>query len=107
MIVDTAASDIVYTPKISGVNANFLMPSLENAGIDLKATPEKKEIDFGAELQVDEGSKAKGAWAQIWSAGQGVGSIDDVKDVRDLIGELHQEYATAIQSHQDRSKTYL
>jgi nitronate monooxygenase len=34
MIVDSNASDIFYTPNISGVNANFLKPSIVQAGLD-------------------------------------------------------------------------
>jgi len=107
MILESRAEDIVYTAKISGVNANFLLPSLEKAGIDLTKTPEKTDIDFGSELQVDEEAKAKGAWTNIWSAGQGVGSIENVPEVGVLIKNLHQEYCQAITSHQERSKHYL
>ena len=107
MILESSAKDIVYTAKISGVNANFLLPSLEKAGINLSTTPEKTKIDFGSELQVDEDSKAKGSWANIWSAGQGVGSIEDVPAVGDLIKKLHQEYCHAIRSHQERIKYYI
>ena len=33
MIVNSKAGDIVYTAAVSGVNANFLRPSLESMGI--------------------------------------------------------------------------
>ena len=33
MIIDSSASDIIYTAAVSGVNANFLKPSLESMGI--------------------------------------------------------------------------
>lgn len=107
MILNAKAEDIVYTAKISGVNANFLLPSLTQAGIDLSKTPEKTEIDFGAELQVDEKEKAQGAWKHIWSAGQGVGSITDSPPVSQLIQNLHQEYCQAVSSQQERSKNYI
>ncbi len=70
MIVDTNANDIVYTAAISGVHGNFLRPSIDAAGatdIDLAATT--KQLDLNHE---------KRAWKNVWSAGQGVGSIDDV-----------------------------
>jgi len=105
MIVESRAADITYTPKISGVNANFLSKSIERAGIDLSATPEKTEIDFGAELTMDD--KKKGAWKDIWSAGQGVGAIDDVPGVKDLIAHMKTEYEQAVAYQRDQSQQYL
>ncbi len=90
MIVDSSAADIVYTKEISGVNANFLNPSLEQAGVDLTNFSKPDEIDFGKELSTD----AK-AWKDIWSAGQGVGSIGDVPSVAELIENLQAEYTAA------------
>src|SRR5690606_17264393 len=34
MLIDSESKDIVYTPKISGVNANFMRQSIQDAGID-------------------------------------------------------------------------
>jgi len=105
MIVESRAADIVYTPKISGVNANFLSKSIERAGLDLSTTPEKTKIDFGAELTMDD--KKKGAWKDIWSAGQGVGAINDVPGVKDLIAHMKTEYEQAVVQHRDQSQQYL
>ncbi|MCB1754807.1 MAG: nitronate monooxygenase [Gammaproteobacteria bacterium] len=90
MIVDAKAVDIVYTREISGVFANFLQPSLDAAGVDLTKQAKTGEVDFGEELN----QEAK-AWKDIWSAGQGVGSIDDVPAVRELVGRLTEEYRAA------------
>lgn len=90
MIVDSSAADIVYTKEISGVNANFLNPSLEQAGVDLASLTKKSDVDFGEELSAE--SKA---WKDIWSAGQGVGSIDNVPTVSELVASLQEEYTAA------------
>lgn len=90
MIVDCRADDIVYTKEISGVNANFLKPSLEQAGVDLSTLTKPDEVDFGKELSED----AK-AWKDIWSAGQGVGSIDNVPTIAELVESLQAEYTAA------------
>ena len=37
------------------------------------------------------------AWKDVWSAGQGVGSIDAVEPVADIIARLKAEYADAKQ----------
>lgn len=35
MIIDSSIEDIIYTNYFSGISANYLIPSIENAGIDL------------------------------------------------------------------------
>lgn len=90
MLVDTGSKDIVYTPAISGVPANFLAPSLVQAGLDPKALGDTPDIDFGKELDVD--SKA---WKDIWSAGHGVATIDDVPSVADLVDRIVEEWTEA------------
>jgi len=92
MLCDSAAADIVYTPAISGVPASFLRQSLVNAGLDPDNLPTKKDINMGEEL--DSESKA---WKNIWSAGQGVGSISDVPTTAELVDRLTREYRGAIE----------
>ena len=36
------------------------------------------------------------AWRDVWSAGQGVGQIDDVPSVAELVTRLKREYDLAI-----------
>jgi nitronate monooxygenase len=91
MITTSAAADIVYTPAISGVAANFLAASLRQAGLDPARLPAEGKIDFGKELNAE-----ARAWKTIWSAGQGVGSIRDVPAVADLVARLRAEFATAV-----------
>ncbi|MCA3359833.1 MAG: nitronate monooxygenase [Roseomonas sp.] len=89
MILAATAKDIVYTNAISGVNGNFLRASLEAAGLDPENLPE-----FNRELHL--GSSEKRAWKNIWSAGQGVGAIQDVPSTAGLVARLKREYAEAI-----------
>ena len=91
MIIESAAADIVYTDKVSGVNANFLGPSIAAAGAG-EESHASKEVDFGKELLADEAK----AWKDVWSAGHGVGGIDDIPNVSDLVSRLHAEYTAAI-----------
>jgi len=90
MITAAHASDIIYTPAISGVPASFLRPSIEAAGLDANNLPDKKDIDFNKELDTE----AK-AWKNIWSAGQGVGAIHDSPPVAELVARLAKEYDAA------------
>lgn len=105
MIIASQASDIIYTPKISGVNANFIRHSIEAAGIDPKDLTPKAELDFGSELDIDskQSSTDKKAWRDIWSAGHGVGSIKQVHSTRELVDNLVAEYHQSISQQQQRS----
>ena len=91
MITRSSAADIIYTPKISGVNANFIGQSIVDAGLDLATLQHEGPIDMGAELSVD--SKA---WRDIWSAGQGVGAIRDIPATAELLRRMRVEYAGAL-----------
>ncbi len=92
MIVESAANDIVYTPLFTGVHGSYLRASISNAGLDPDDLPEagKDSMNFGSGGT----SKAK-AWRDIWGAGQGVGSIDDLPSVGELVERLAQEYTDA------------
>lgn len=104
MIINSKAEDIVYTAAVSGVNANFLRPSLEAMGITEELWSQTKKIDFGSELDA---AKAEAqAWKTIWSAGQGVTSIDDVKPTKALIEQLKAEFKSALEAQQENYKKY-
>ena len=104
MIIDSNASDIVYTAAVSGVSANFLRPSLEAMGITEEMWGNSKKIDFGSELDAAK-AEAK-AWKTIWSAGQGVTSISNVLPVKDLVQYMNQEFLASIEALQQLAKRY-
>jgi nitronate monooxygenase len=88
-IVESAAADVVYTNLFTGVHGNYLKKSIVNAGLDPDALPEsdKSKMSFGSD-----GAKA---WRDIWGAGQGVGLMDDVPTVEEMVGRLKREYDAA------------
>ena len=101
MIIDAGASDVVYTAAISGVHANFLAASLKAAGVTEDDLKKDTKIDFGKELDTE----AK-AWKTIWSAGQGVTTIDNVLQVSELVGNLKKDFKMAIESQAQLLKIY-
>ncbi|TXN37929.1 nitronate monooxygenase [Flagellimonas hymeniacidonis] len=101
MIIDAGASDVVYTAAISGVHANFLAPSLQAAGITQEDLKKDHKIDFGKELDTE----AK-AWKTIWSAGQGVTTIENVMPVSELVETLKSEFKEAIEEQAKLLETY-
>jgi nitronate monooxygenase len=92
MIVASTSADIVYSSLFSGVPGSYLKGSIANAGFDPENLPEgdKAAMDFGKRNQAE----AK-AWRDIWSAGQGVGNIDEILPARDLVLRMEQEYLAA------------
>lgn len=100
MIVESRTSDIVYTAAISGVPASFLRGSLEAMGITPDMWARTAKIDFGKELDAAE-AEAK-AWKTVWSAGQGVATIDDVLPTAELIARLRTELREALEEQAER-----
>lgn len=86
-LIDSGIDDIIYTDAVSGVSANFILQTIERAGIDLDTSGEE---DFS---KLDSG-QAK-AWKDIWSAGHGTTGIDRITHVKDCIAQLHKEYQSA------------
>lgn len=89
MLVTSTVDDLILTRAITGVAANWLKPSIVNAGFDLDTMEKNPDIDF-----TDPQSGAK-RWAQVWSAGHGVGLIDRTEPVASLVARLRQEYQEA------------
>jgi nitronate monooxygenase len=89
MIVDGAASDIVYSNLFTGVHGNYLRGSIAAAGLD----PDKLEVSDPSRM--DFSSDRKKAWKDVWGAGQGVGAIRAVEPAGALIARLRREYDEA------------
>ena len=90
-IVDSSASDIIYSNLFTGVHGNYLRSSIEAAGLDPNDLQESdpSKMDFG-----DGSSKA---WKDIWGSGQGIGAIKKIGPASELIERLKQEYSSARQ----------
>ncbi len=87
MILSSSAADILYTPAISGVNANFMKPSIRAAGLDPDNLQGHAKLDMSNEAK---------AWKTVWSAGQGVGGIADLPGAAELCARLREEYRAAL-----------
>lgn len=88
-IVASSAADVIYTNLFTGVHGNYLKKSIEAAGLDPDNLPvsDKSKMSFGS-------GSAK-AWRDIWGAGQGVGLMDDVPTVAEMVERLAQQYRAA------------
>ena len=91
MIVGGNAADIMVTNCFTGVNANFLRPSIIGNGLD----PNTLQKPEGGEINIDGGGANAKAWKEIWSAGQGIGAVKQAEPAGDYIDRLAEEYAAA------------
>ncbi|MGO1501315.1 MAG: NAD(P)H-dependent flavin oxidoreductase [Marinobacter sp.] len=91
MVVDSTASDIVYTNLFTGVHANYLRGSIKKIGLDPGNLPTSDKSVMSIN---EKGSKAK-AWKDVWGAGHGVGNIHAVSPAAEVVAQLCNEYAEA------------
>lgn len=77
LVVGSTHEDIVYTDKISGIHANFIKQTLP---------------DDASPAGGPDGAKK---WKDIWSAGQGVSLIDDIKPIEDIVQDIVREFHDA------------
>ncbi|MDO3536967.1 NAD(P)H-dependent flavin oxidoreductase [Ralstonia pseudosolanacearum] len=91
-IVESTASDIIYTNLFTGVHGNYLRKSIVASGLDPDALPESdpSKMNFGS----GDGAKAK-AWKDIWGAGQGVGAVKRVVPAAELVRRFAKEFEMA------------
>ena len=89
MIVQSNASDIVYSNLFTGVHGSYLKGSVINAGMDPDNLPDGERSNLNYAKRSKEEAKA---WRDIWGAGQGVGNIDDILPAFDLVLRMEAEY---------------
>ncbi|WP_411824394.1 NAD(P)H-dependent flavin oxidoreductase [Leptospira sp. 'Mane'] len=90
MLIDSAPEEIVYTEKISGIPANWLEKSVNKSPDILQDGPKKIAAGHsGGEHAIEQEYKR---WKDIWSAGQGVAQIENVRPAKEVIDEMVKEY---------------
>ncbi|MCA9566424.1 MAG: nitronate monooxygenase [Myxococcales bacterium] len=78
MVVDATHDDVVYTDKVSGIHASFLKATIPD-GTAPSRSPE-----------------AAKRWKDIWSAGQGVSLIHEVKPIGSIVEDVVREFHDAV-----------
>ncbi len=77
-VVESTHEDIVYTDQVSGIHANFIKQTLPD---DTAPT---------------RGPEAAKRWKDIWSAGQGVSLIEEIRPIEDIVEAVVREYHDAV-----------
>jgi nitronate monooxygenase len=91
MIVEGSAKDVMLTNCFTGVDANFLRPSIIANGLD----PANLSRAVGASININQGGDNAKAWRDVWSAGQGIGAVKTIGPTKDYVDWLVQDYAAA------------
>lgn len=86
MICESGIDDIVYTAEVSGIAASFLVQTLNR--------PYDNPRDHGGFNVAREISPK--LWKDIWTAGQGVGGVNDIIPVEELCARLQREWNDGI-----------
>ncbi|MBK6907212.1 MAG: nitronate monooxygenase [Rhodocyclaceae bacterium] len=92
-IIESSADDIVYSSYFTGVSGNYLRSSIVRQGLDPENLPTREK----STMQIGNSEAPAKAWKDIWGAGQGVGSVDAVEPVADVVARMKSEYDTARQ----------
>jgi nitronate monooxygenase len=89
MLVAGGVTNVIYTKGVNGLPASWLKASLREAGLD----PDNLYIpEARGTAHLPPG---KTPWRDIWSGGQGIGLIDDIPPVAELVRRLQREYVEA------------
>jgi nitronate monooxygenase len=89
MLVEGGVEDVIYTRGVNGMPASWLKASLRAIGLD----PDNLFIPEGRSTEHLPAGKTP--WRDIWSGGQGIGLIDDLPSVAELVERLQREYVAA------------
>ncbi len=90
MLIESEPDEIIYTEKISGIPANWLSKSVHKSPDILEDGPKKIAAGHaGGEQAIEQEYKR---WRDIWSAGQGVAQIEDVKPAKEIVHQMAKEY---------------
>lgn len=81
LVVSATPDDVTYTDQVSGIHANFLTATLP-----------------GGAFAADRSAEGAKRWRDIWSAGQGVAQIHDVKPLGVLVEEMMREADAAMRA---------
>lgn len=89
LVVESDFNDLVLSNSFTGAYAYYLRQSIVAAGLDPDNLVAKTRMDLtGTETKVK-------AWKDIWSAGQGVGTVHQVEPIADIVAQISDEYAAA------------
>ena len=91
LVWNSCMEDLVASRAITGALGNWMRASIDAAGLSLDDMQTAAKLDFSADMH--DGVKA---WKHVWSAGHGVGRINDPETVTEVVAILAEGYAQAV-----------
>jgi nitronate monooxygenase len=92
MVIECQSKDLVLTNAITGAWSYKLRPSLEAVGLD------PDNLEGRSKFNMNYAEKQPKSWKDIWSAGQGVGTIRQAEPIADILTNIRKEYEEAIRA---------
>jgi nitronate monooxygenase len=93
MLAQSSLDDVMTTRAFTGLPANFLRPSVVQAGLDPAALDEAVSVQ---QARNRFGGGSEGAviqrWADLWSAGHSVSGVSAISSVDELVQALGAEF---------------
>ncbi len=86
---DSQMEDLIASRAITGALGNWMRASVAAAGLTEEAMKAVAKIDFSLDMHA--GTKA---WKNVWSAGQGVGLVNNPESVADVVETLVRQYSS-------------
>src|SRR5690606_5956140 len=82
MVLQATIDALLYTPFFAAVQANYLIPSISAAALDAEQLNSKNR----RAINMDTTTRPK-AWTDVWSAGQGVGAVQEILPTHALVDQ--------------------
>lgn len=90
-LIEASSKDIFLSAALDGAPANWIIPSLERAGIDI----DELAVTRPGKIVTSSGAKVEKRYNGVWSAGHGVGATTRSRPIGEIVDELAEQYAGA------------
>jgi nitronate monooxygenase len=90
MIVDSSVDDLIVSAGVTGTAASWLKPSLIANGLDPAQMPDAPNRKYDSNQ-----SFAGKKWMDVWAAGQGLGAVQAIEPVAQVVNRLVNEFEVA------------
>jgi nitronate monooxygenase len=94
LLLSETSEGLMYTDRVAGVHANWMIESIRKVGLD----PDNLPVPLGRGMRHDHLPDSVRPWKNLWSAGQGIDLIHDIPTVADLVHRLRAEYVAACET---------
>jgi len=95
MLVGSNFNYIATSALFTGVDANYLVPSVEKVGLTRADLNSRRD-----EVMINDEKARSTAWKDIWSAGKGVGATKSILPVFKMVQDLYGQYQGIVKSEE-------